>query len=76
MDEIPLSTLFLILLVLVCFSAFFSGSETALMAANRYRMRHLANSGHHGARSAQRLLQAGRGALERTMALIEPALPK
>lgn len=58
MDEIPLSTLFLILLVLVCFSAFFSGSETALMAANRYRMRHLANAGHHGARSAQRLLQS------------------
>ena len=28
------------------------------------------------AANAQRLLQAGRGALERTMALIEPALPK
>ena len=28
------------------------------------------------AANAQQLLQAGRGALERTMALIEPALPK
>ena len=28
------------------------------------------------AANAQHLLQAGRGALERTMALIEPALPK
>ena len=27
------------------------------MALNRYRMRHLANSGHHGARTAQRLLR-------------------
>lgn len=58
MDDISLSTLFLILFVLLILSACFSGSETALMAVNRYRMRHLANTGHHGARMAQRLLQS------------------
>jgi Mg2+/Co2+ transporter CorB len=42
---------------LLVLSAFFSGSETGLMALNRYRMRHLANSGHHGARMAQKLLR-------------------
>jgi Mg2+/Co2+ transporter CorB len=30
-------------------SAFFSLSETAMMASNRFRLRHLAQSGHHGA---------------------------
>jgi Mg2+/Co2+ transporter CorB len=45
------------LLVLIVLSGFFSSSETGLMALNRYRMRHLANSGHLGARSAQRLLR-------------------
>ncbi len=38
-------------------SAFFSGSETALMALNRYRLKHLAESGHKGARRAYKLLQ-------------------
>lgn len=44
------------LVVLLASSAFFSGSETALMAMNRYRLRHLAKSGHRGAQLAQRLL--------------------
>ncbi|MGI9302395.1 MAG: CNNM domain-containing protein, partial [Gammaproteobacteria bacterium] len=56
MDDVPLSALFLVLLALFFLSAFFSGSETALMALNRYRLRHLAQSGHRGARRAQRLL--------------------
>ncbi|MDA1343255.1 MAG: HlyC/CorC family transporter, partial [Proteobacteria bacterium] len=38
-------------------SAFFSGSETALMALNRYRLRHLVKLKHKGALKAQRLLQ-------------------
>ncbi len=38
-------------------SAFFSGSETALMALNRYRLRHLVKLKHAGAIKAQRLLQ-------------------
>jgi Mg2+/Co2+ transporter CorB len=38
-------------------SAFFSGSETALMTLNRYRLRHLAKLKHPGATKALRLLQ-------------------
>ena len=57
MQEIPLSVLFGALLVLFLLSAFFSGSETALMALNRYRMRHLAQTGHRGAALAARLLE-------------------
>jgi len=54
--DIPLTALFVVLVTLLACSAFFSGSETALMALNRYRMRHMAQSGHKGARRAQRLL--------------------
>ncbi len=57
MDEYSISTLFIILGVLLLLSAFFSGSETALMALNRYRLRHLANKGHRGAQMAQNLLE-------------------
>ncbi|WP_020146353.1 HlyC/CorC family transporter [Thioalkalivibrio sp. ALJ15] len=57
MQEIPLSVLFGALLVLFLLSAFFSGSETALMALNRYRMRHRAQTGHRGAAIAARLLE-------------------
>ena len=45
-----------ILIVLILLSAFFAGSETALMAVNRYRLRHLARSGSRGARYAEKLL--------------------
>jgi Mg2+/Co2+ transporter CorB len=57
LNEISLSTLYVILLVLLGLSAFFSSSETGLMAVNRYRLRHLANSGHRAARLAQKLLR-------------------
>lgn len=57
MNEAPLSALFAILAVLIMLSAFFSGSETALMSINRYRLRHLARGGHRGARLAEALLQ-------------------
>ncbi|MFW5926455.1 MAG: HlyC/CorC family transporter [Wenzhouxiangella sp.] len=56
MSEVPLSTLFILLGVLIVLSAFFSSSETGLVALNRYRLRHQANTGHRGARLAQRLL--------------------
>lgn len=42
--------------VLVVLSAYFSGSETAMMALNRYRLRHLVKEGHGGAERAHRLL--------------------
>jgi Mg2+/Co2+ transporter CorB len=57
MDTIPLGFLFGALLVLLLLSAFFSGSETALMAINRYRLLHLAREGHRGAILASRLLE-------------------
>lgn len=56
MDEIPLHTLFIVFVVLLVVSAFFSISETSMMALNRYRLRHLAKTGHRGARLAAQLL--------------------
>jgi Mg2+/Co2+ transporter CorB len=41
--------LFGLLAGLLLLSAFFSASETAMMAINRYRLRHAAESGHRGA---------------------------
>ena len=49
--------LFGVLIVLILMSGFFSGSETALMSLNRYRLRHLVNSGHKGAQRTATLLK-------------------
>ncbi len=57
MDDLPIGGLFAALLLLIVLSAFFSGSETALMTLNRYRLRHMAQEGHKAARLAERLLQ-------------------
>ena len=57
MHELSMGALLLIIVVLTIMSAFFAGSETAMMALNRYRLRHLANEGHRGARKANHLLQ-------------------
>ena len=56
MDSISTHTLFVVLAVLLLTSAFFSASETAMMAINRYRLRHAAESGVRGAMRAQALL--------------------
>lgn len=56
MNDIPVGILFSILGVLILLSGFFSGSETALVSLNRYRLKHLVNSGHKGARIASNLL--------------------
>ena len=56
MSDLPLSALFGALFVLLILSGIFSGSETAMMAANRYRLRHAANNGHRGAKLALALL--------------------
>lgn len=56
MDSISTSTLFWVLAALLLTSAFFSASETAMMAINRYRLRHAADSGVRGAMRAQALL--------------------
>ncbi|HYW92712.1 MAG TPA: HlyC/CorC family transporter [Gammaproteobacteria bacterium] len=57
MQDIPLSMMAGVLVLMLVLSAFFSGSETALMTLNRYRMRHLARAGHRGAILAERLLR-------------------
>ena len=44
------------LVALILLSAFFSGSETGLMSLNRYRLKHLAEKNHGGARRAVELL--------------------
>ncbi len=56
-DDIPLAGLFSLLVVLLMLSAFFSGSETALMSLNRYQLRHKARQGHRGAKLAEHLLK-------------------
>jgi len=56
METVSLGSLYLFLVILLLLSGFFSSSETGLMAINKYRLRHLANSGHRGARLAQKLL--------------------
>ncbi|MCX8018198.1 MAG: CNNM domain-containing protein, partial [Rhodocyclaceae bacterium] len=56
MEQSPLSSLSLALVVLLLLSAFFSMTETSMMAANRYRLRALASQGHRGAQLALDLL--------------------
>lgn len=57
MDDIPLGLLLAGLVILLFLSAFFSGSETSLMALNRYRLRHLVRARHPGALRVDRLLR-------------------
>ncbi len=56
-DDVSLAGLVGLLAVLLMLSAFFSGSETALMSLNRYQLRHKARQGHRGARIAEQLLR-------------------
>ncbi|MGH8744270.1 MAG: CNNM domain-containing protein, partial [Burkholderiales bacterium] len=56
MDEFPISTLFAALGLLLIISAFFSISETSMMALNRYRLRHLVQVGNRSARLTSQLL--------------------
>ena len=57
MLDVPIAGLTLLLLALIALSAFFSGTETALMSVNRDRLRHFAREGSRGARAAERLLE-------------------
>ncbi len=56
-DDIPLALLNGLLALLILLSGFFSGSETGLMALNRYRLRHMAREGKRGAMLAEALLR-------------------
>ncbi len=57
LDDVSLLSLFLLLLGLIIASAFFSGSETGMMAINRYRLRHLEEMGNADAKRVRKLLQ-------------------
>ena len=57
MNTISIGTLFGVLIFLIILSAFFSGSETALISLNRYRLRSLMENNHKGAMRAHRLLE-------------------
>ncbi|HSN18086.1 MAG TPA: HlyC/CorC family transporter [Gammaproteobacteria bacterium] len=57
MNDITLPWLIGIVCLCLVLSAFFAGSETALMSLNRYRLRHLARAGHRGAQVAEQLLK-------------------
>ncbi len=57
MEHLSLPFLYGLVAVLIVLSAYFSSSETAMMAMNRYRLRHLAAQGHGGAQRASRLLE-------------------
>lgn len=46
-----------LLILLLLLSAFFAGSETALMSLNRYHLRHKARKGNRGAKLAEQLLK-------------------
>jgi Mg2+/Co2+ transporter CorB len=56
MDDISLTSLGLALAVLLATSGFFSIAETAMMAVNRYRLKHRAQRGERGAKLALALL--------------------
>ncbi|WP_131783599.1 HlyC/CorC family transporter [Legionella gresilensis] len=54
--DLSLIILFLILIILIGVSAFFSGSEIGMMSLNRYRLRHLAKSKNKQAIRVSKLL--------------------
>ncbi|OBT33023.1 HlyC/CorC family transporter [Vibrio splendidus] len=56
MDDISTGILFALLACLIVISGYFSGSETGMMSLNRYRLKHLANTGHKGAKRVEKLL--------------------
>ncbi|MCJ8311627.1 MAG: HlyC/CorC family transporter [Pseudomonadales bacterium] len=60
MHELPISIdaiLWIVLVILILFSAFFSSSETAMMSLNRYRLKNMVNKGQKSAIKANNLLE-------------------
>ena len=58
MNEIPLWILLGSIAFLVLMSAFFSGSETSMMAINRYRLKHLVKEKNKSAKRVSKLLES------------------
>ena len=57
MGEIPLWILLAAIAFLVLMSAFFSGSETSMMAINRYRLKHLVKEKNKSAKRVAKLIE-------------------
>jgi len=57
LSEIPLWILLASIAFLVLMSAFFSGSETSMMAINRYRLKHLVKEKNKSAKRVSKLLE-------------------
>src|SRR5262245_20652286 len=55
--HIPLSWLIGTFVLLLLLAAFFSIAETAMMAFNRYRLKHMVSEGHDGAERVADLLK-------------------
>jgi len=56
LDDISTGALFTLLAILIIISGYFSSSETGMMSLNRYRLKHLSNQGHKGAKRVEKLL--------------------
>jgi Mg2+/Co2+ transporter CorB len=56
LNDFSTGSLFTILILLLVCSAFFSGSETSMMAINRHRLNHLIRKGNKSARLTAQLL--------------------
>ena len=56
MEDLPLYVLLIAVAILLILSAFFSLSETSMMAINRYRLKFLVKQGHRGASLTTKLL--------------------
>ncbi len=56
-NDASMEMLFAILAGLIFLSGFFSSSETGMMSLNRYRLKHLLQSGHKGAIRVNKLLE-------------------
>jgi Mg2+/Co2+ transporter CorB len=56
LDDISTGSLFILLGILILFSAYFSSSETGMMSINRYRLKHLENEGNKAAIRVRKLI--------------------
>jgi Mg2+/Co2+ transporter CorB len=57
MESLSLPVLYGLIAIMIVLSAYFSSSETAMMALNRYRLKHLVKAGQGGAKRADALLK-------------------
>ena len=57
MDDYPSGLLIGALVTLILLSAFFSSSETGMVALNRYRLRHLSRQGNRAAKRVEKMLE-------------------